>query len=285
MTIDLNENFYGINQITVGGGLNTLIGSTVNETLTGNADGTTEFVFDENSGRDLIKNFNFAEDKINVGNETITAVVLKESSVRLQIDGDDWLTLEDAQGKNFKINEFTAKVDKNIEYDDAANYFVATGNKATLTVADEAEIWLDGSHGKTFVGDIKTLDATTSDGKNILAGNDLDNTILAGKGDASLWGGNGGDDLLVGGKGQNLFFYCVGNGNDTVQGAHDGDGVILADVSLDQIASTKISADSVDINFRDGGSLHVEGNSDITYQLADGSKYSANHEQAVWMAK
>ena len=285
LTIDLSKNFYGINQVTVGGGLNTLIGSTANETLAGNANGTTEFVFDKGNGRDVIKNFNFAEDKINVGDETITAVILKENDVRLQIDGDGWITLEDAQGKNFRINDFTALVDKNIEYDDAANYFVATSKKATLTVAEEAEIWLDGSHGKTFIGDIKTLDATKSDGKNSLVGNEFDNVILAGKGDASLWGGNGGDDLLVGGNSQNLFFYCNGNGNDTISGANDGDGVILADVSLDQISGTKISAGSVDINFRDGGSLHVEGNSDVTYQLADGSSFSANQETMNWNPK
>ena len=81
LTIDLSKNFYGINQVTVGGGLNTLIGSTANETLTGNANGTTEFVFDKGNGRDVIKNFNFAEDKINVGDETITAVILKENDV------------------------------------------------------------------------------------------------------------------------------------------------------------------------------------------------------------
>ncbi|MBR4153467.1 MAG: hypothetical protein IKT98_10985 [Selenomonadaceae bacterium] len=65
----------------------------------------------------------------------------------------------------------------------------------------------------------------------------------------------------------------------------DGDGVILADISLDQIVGTKISADSVDINFKDGGSLHVEGNSDVTYQLADGSSFSANHETMNWHSK
>jgi hypothetical protein len=284
LTIDLNKNFYGINQITVGGGLNTLVASSTNETLTGNEDGTTEFVFGENSGRDLIENFNFEEDKLNVGNETITAVVLKESNVRLQIDGDDWLTLEDAQGKNFKINEFTAKVDKNIEYDDAANFYVATAKKATMTVAKEAEIWLDGSHGKTFVGNIKTLDATNSNGKNILAGNDLDNTICAGKNDASLWGGNGGNDLLVGGSGQNMFFYAYGNGNDTINGTNSGDVVYLAGVTFDQIASTEIAQGSVTINFTDGGKLNVAGSNAVEFAL-EGATYLADHSTGTWQKK
>ena len=106
--------------------------------------------------------------------------------------GDDWITLENAQGKTFRINEFVAQVDENISYDDAANYFLATAKNASVTVGEEAEIWLDGSldgsHGKSFIGNIKTLDATTFDGKNTLAGNALDNVISAGAGDASLWG-------------------------------------------------------------------------------------------------
>ena len=146
-----------------------------------------------------------------------------------------------------------------------------------MTVEDEAEIWLDGSHGKIFVGNIRILDATNSDGKNTLAGNDLDNTISAGKGDASLWGGNG-DDLLIGGEGQNLFFYT--DGNDTIQGANDGDAVILSTATLEQISGTSITANGAAINFKDGGSLQINGSADITYQLADGSKYSANHQNS-----
>ena len=152
--------------------------------------------------------------------------------------------------------------------DAAANYFVATERNASLTVGEDAEIWLDGSHGKTS-----------------LAGNDLDNTILAGNGDSSLWGGSLGDDLLVGGSGKNTFFYLQGNGFDTIAGAHDGDEVILSIVTLDQISGTSITADAVSINFTDGGSLQINSNANVTYQLADGSKYAANHAQAAWIAK
>ena len=285
LTVDLRENFYGINQVTLGGGQNTLISSSTNETLT-SSDGTTEFIFSKDSGRDVIQNFNFDDDKINVGTNAVTNVRINSAGgVRMEIGGNAVLTLDDAQGKNFKINEFTALVDENLTYDATANYFVATSNNATLTVNESAEIWLDGSHGKTFSGDIRTLDASTAQGKTSLAGNDLDNTIIAGNGDSSLWGGNGGDDLLVGGTGKNTFYYLQGNGSDTIAGAHDGDEVILSTVTLDQIASTSIAADSVSINFKDGGSLQVNSNANVTYQLADGSKYSANHEQATWIVK
>ncbi len=291
LTVDLTKNFYGINQITAGSGFNTLRGSSRRETLTGNSDGITEFIFGACGGRDVISNFNFDDDKINVGSDAVTDVRLNsDGDVRLQVGGgEDWLTIEDAQGKHFSINGFTAKVDNNIDFDDTANYFVATSRNATLTVGNDVEgdaiIWLDNParNGSVFKGDIRTLDAHDFDGRAELAGNDLNNTIYGGSGSNSLWGGNGGDDLLVGGAGKNTFFYT--NGNDTISGANDGDSVILSGVTLEQIAGTNITAGGVEINFKDGGSLQIDGTADVTYQLADGSKFSANHESHNWDSK
>ena len=59
----------------------------------------------------------------------------------------------------------------------------------------------------------------------------------------------------------------------------DGDNVILLDISLDQIIDANITADAVTIKLKDGGSLQINGSADVTYQLADGSKYSANQQQ------
>ncbi|MBR0060165.1 MAG: hypothetical protein IJP68_01670, partial [Selenomonadaceae bacterium] len=133
LTIDLSKNFNGINRVTVGGGLNTLISSTKNETLTSNSNGTTEFIFDAGAGHDVITNFNFDEDKISVGAAVSNVVLRNSGDVTIQL-GEEWITLEDAQGKSFKINEFVAQVDKNITYDDAANYFLATSKNASVTV-------------------------------------------------------------------------------------------------------------------------------------------------------
>ena len=131
LTVDLRENFNGINRVTVGGGLNTLISSSQNETLTGN--GTTEYIFDKGNGRDLIQNFNFDEDKINVGTNAVTNVRIdKAGGVRMEIGYNGWLTLENAQGKNFKINNFVAIADENLTYNAEANYFAAKPSAAIL---------------------------------------------------------------------------------------------------------------------------------------------------------
>ena len=117
-----------------------------------------------------------------------------------------------------------------------------------------------------------------------MAGNSLDNKIIAGEGNASLWGGNGGNDLLQGGAGQNNFYYVIGDGYDTINGINDGDIVNLA-VTLEMIASTNITADFAAINFTDGGSLRINGTADITCRLADGSEYSTDRTNSAWIAK
>ncbi|MBR0062370.1 MAG: calcium-binding protein, partial [Selenomonadaceae bacterium] len=195
--------FGGINQVTLGSGRGNLIGSASRETLaagtgaatinggagrdlligntSANKDGATEFFFEAGGGRDTISNFEFltdsnlmTADKISV-DSAVTNVVLKESGDVIIQTGNDWLTLENAQGNKFKINDLVATVDKNaLEFDGTTNYFLATGNKATLTVSedvgDEAIIWLGNQRGSQFVGDFRTIDASNSTAKTELAG-------------------------------------------------------------------------------------------------------------------
>lgn len=314
--------FEGITQVTAGGGYSSLIGSEANETLsagTGNTSiwsgggndsmvgmgdstdkkGRTTFFFLAGDGYDTIDNFTFLtpensssnlDDKIDItADNEVTNVRIAGNDVVVQINGsNDYLTLKEAVGKDFRINDRIAKVDQNIAYDGLANCYVASGG-SSLTVdssVDSAEIWLDNSRGTLFLGKIFTLDASAVKGNTSLVGNDFNNTIIAGQGDSSLWGGSSSsNDLLIGGKSQNTFFYFMDNGRDTIQGANNGDKVILDNISLDQIISTNITADAVFINFNDGGSLKVDGQSDVTYQLADGSKYSASYERLQWDSK
>ncbi|MBR4643002.1 MAG: hypothetical protein IKO74_09870, partial [Selenomonadaceae bacterium] len=167
------------------------------------------------------------------------------------------------------------------------------GTKATLTVGKglgDVEVWLSDDsleyHGTMYDGGFAVLDASQADGSNILAGNELNNSIIGGTGSNSLWGGYSSEsDTLVGGAGQNTFFYGAGNGRDKIQNAHAGDEIILDDITLDQIAEANITAGGVILNFTDGGSLTIDGTADVTYQLADGSRYSADHATHDWVQK
>ena len=228
-------------------------------------------------------------------NSAITDVFLRGDDVGIRVDGGkEFLMLEGAQGKSFRLNDdLIAKVDTNVEFDGYTNYYVGIGARASLTVgkgAGNVEVWLSDDsldyHGTIYDGNFAVLDASQSDGSNILAGNELSNVIIGGSGENSLWGGYGSEsDTLIGGAGQNTFFYGAGNGNDNVQNAHDGDIISLEDITLDQISDANITSGGVIFKFTDGGSLTVDGTADVTYQLADGSKYSANHEQMAWEDK
>ena len=318
---DEDVELYGIDKLQGGDRSSTLIGNDGNNTLVagkgqtsiqsgaghdklfGNTDAdknVATFYYMPGDGRDSIENFDFmtnaqdvTADKVQLDdNSAVTDVFLRGDDVMLKVnDANGFLMLEDAQGKSFRLNDdLIAKVDTNVEFDSFSNCFVAIGTRATLTVSKglgNVEVWLSDNsleyHGTMYDGNFKVLDASQSDGSNILAGNELNNSILGGAGNDSLWGGyTSSDDTLVGGSGHNTFFYLQGNGRDVIQNAHDGDNIILDDITLDQIAEANITTNGVVLNFTDSGSLTVTGTADVIYQLADGSKYSANHSTLEW---
>lgn len=302
--------FLGISQVTAGGGQSNLIGNDKNNTLTagtgstslsggkgndkliGNG-GNNKFYFYAGDGRDTISNFEFVSessttaDKINTGSSVNTFRRSGDNVVML-LDQNSYLTLENAVGKNFYLNDKIVKVDNNVVYDGIANYYYA-GSSSTLKVdanVTSAEIWLDNSHETQFNGKIRGLDASEVSGNTFLVGNQYNNTIIASQGNSTLWGGSSStDDLLIGNSSQNTFLYNYGNGKDKIQNTSDGDSILLSDISLDQIISTKIYSDSVFVRFNDGGTLRVAGSSDVTFTLADGANYSANHQTSSWQNK
>ena len=292
--------------ILAGSGEQSISGGVGQDKMFGNTDAdknVATFFYTPGDGRDSIENFDFMSDaqdttadkvKFN-DNSAITDVFLKGNDVGIRIDGGkEFLMLEGAQGKSFRLNDdLIAKVDTNAEFDGYTNFYVGIGSKATLTVgkgAGDVEVWLSDDsldyHGTRYDGNFAILDASQSDGNNILAGNGLSNVITGGSGSNSVWGGYGSEsDTLIGGAGQNTFFYGAGNGNDNIQNAHDGDIISLEDITLDQIADANITNGGVIFKFTDGGSLTVDGTADVTYQLADGSKHSANHATHDWDSK
>ena len=265
-----NATLYG------GGGKNVLVGSAENE----DRDGRVSFFVlgAENGARNTIQGFTFEDDVADKSLADVLEVGLKDKNYvsNVYIKGEDVVVdvsnsagtvtetaiVEGAVGKNMAVSDRMAQVNTtSLTYDGDADFFVATGSNAAITIDNDnvtdAQIWLGNQSNKTFIGDIRTIDASEFDGRAELAGNDLNNTIMGGAGRNSLWGGNLGDDLLTGGSGANMFFYTNGNGNDTIQGVKEGDVVYLSAVTLENISSTDFASDSITINFNDGGKLKI----------------------------
>ena len=130
-----------------------------------------------------------------------------------------------------------------------------------------------------------TVDGRGKSQAEILIGADnSNNQIYAGGSGSSLWGGVGGNDTLTGSSGYTEFFYAVGGGSDVVQSSNSTDLINLASVSLSQITEVSVEIGQVNINFVDGGNLKVNGESNVRYQVAEGT-YSVNQYTKQWSAR
>ena len=118
----------------------------------------------------------------------------------------------------------------------------------------------------------------------MIGGDNADNQMYAGEGASSLWGGNGGNDVMIGGEGYTEFVYAIGSGNDVVQNSVESDMINLLGVSLEQITNVDVNIGEVNINFVDGGSLKVEGNTGVGYKLGD-VVYTVNQSTGEWSTK
>ena len=94
------------------------------------------------------------------------------------------------------------------------------GMTLKITGATNSDVWLDGINPLT--GETNpygnaaavVLDASEMTDAHFLAGNALDNSIVAGTAGSSMWGGTGGNDTLQGGAGFDSFWYTFGGGQD-----------------------------------------------------------------------
>lgn len=311
---------HNISQVALGSGNSTLLGASNtsntliagtgngsiwsdsgNDLMVGNTDedktGETTFFYNTGDGRDTISNFDFMENARDAQSDMITLGSVNDvSNVYLTNDGDvviafndgtnDLLTIEDAEGKNFRLNDLVLKVDDVIEYDGYTDCYIGGKDNSTLSVgADmgDVEIWLNDEKGTLYLGGITVIDASEADGSNTLFGDGANNLIIGGTGTNSIWGAAG-NDTLTGGTGQNTFFFMAGDGNDTIYGAHDGDIVDLGELSTSQLTAGNITASGVSLELSDGSKLEVQSNAAIEYRTADGT-YTADHSTGQWNRK
>ena len=115
---------------------------------------------------------------------------------------------------------------------------------------------------------ILTLDATQLTNALILAGNNNSNVIKSGSNGASLWGGESGDDILIGGNGRDVFWYTSGNGNDIVQNFTGGTSSTSDVLTItDNNFSINRADDKLTFTMADEGTLSVSVGSDVNQAI------------------
>lgn len=171
----------------------------------------------------------------------------------------------------------------------------AGGKKADtvkVTGNDDAAIWLGHEYGGYTFKDIEAVDASATTGDVIIWGSESDDTLTAGKGSSTLFGGFGGNDLLKGNSsGETLFYFGKNGGKDTITGGSNStDVVMLYDVSGSDINYTKTAeaSTSSDLNLvlNDGSTLTIKSvSSNVrTFQIADGSKWTWDTSKKTFVA-
>ena len=132
---------------------------------------------------------------------------------------------------------------------------------------------------------INNIDASPNGGTMIIAANRQANSIKAGIGQTSLWGGFGSaEDTLLSGGGQTMFWYGMSDGNDYIFTAHEYDTINFYDVNLNDVTALEINDKSFWIQFRTGNILRVNDNGGLTpkLQAADGNSYAYNRVTGTW---
>lgn len=182
-------------------------------------------------------------------------------------------------------------------YDGETNAFFGSTsrNNDTLKVdgsLTNVNIWLkDRNFDTNYYNGVRAIDASSlADTRATLVGDSINNNIItAGASGAidSLWGAGGQSNTLIGGEGEDTFFYFKSVGytdndgvhhgsNDVIQNAGTNDLVWLYDVTLNDISadttSQGIVSGRVTVGLNDGSALTVTtSSSEVNFRISDGN--------------
>jgi Ca2+-binding RTX toxin-like protein len=196
------------NVIRGGGGSDTLVGGGGNDTLYGGT-GDDKYVFDANSGSDVVDNRDGGFDGVFFTNG------ITRERLTFGRDGDDLLIFVDAASTP------SVRVIQHFLGGDAAIDYVQPDGGYYLTTAEINQIVAGGSTGGQFDQVIQG----TAAGEQLVGGTGKD--LIEGLGGADTLFGMGGDDTLRGGDGTDYLSggngSGTGSGNDTLEGGAGND--------------------------------------------------------------
>ena len=139
------------------------------------------------------------------------------------------------------------------------NTLVVTGDYADDIWLSETNV-LSGATSEFANSSATNIDASQSTSNLIFAGNDNNNSIVAGSGGSSLWGGAGGNDTLVGGSGSDMFWYMLGNGEDVITNFTSNDTLNVLNGGVAQLTREN---GMIDLLMNDGATLHLNTDSNV----------------------
>lgn len=197
------------------------------------------------AGSDTVKN---ASGLLGFGDDAIALYVEDDTNLKFVLSSgltasikSDNVKFDSVKGEvaNVKVN--VAGTTKNYQLiaagnaaavDDEATVVYGLGQSSVSVASGESSTVIDLSNHNHF-GDTQTytninyINASASDGDDILIGGESATTIQAGKGNSSIFGIGAKADSLVGGEGKDTFFYGAGYGNDSIANYSNGDEIVF----------------------------------------------------------
>jgi hypothetical protein len=175
-----------------------------------------------------------------------------------------------------------------------------TANKLILSSDDSTTVDLTngkltglGINDSHYYKNVQVIDATATDGDNVLVGGSEKTTLIAGTGESSLWGGSSKADLLVGNTAaSDVYFYGANDGNDSISGYTYSEDVkdVVNIMNADQFTGVKRDSvtGAVKVSFKNGATTEKLTVSTTATNAADvDNKYAftTNNGEAVAVAK
>ena len=220
------------NNIIGGSGDNTIDGGDKNDTLTG-GDGADVFIYSENSGNDVITDYNADEDKVKITNGAISKVTVDNDNVIIYV-GENKLTIKNGR----KQEDITIINEKGIEsiYSVNETYSLnAEGTAIKLLEGYEEESF--NAANLTDYAKLKTIDGSAVTYGLEIIGNKIANKIIGTTEDDTLSGAKG-NDTLYGGDGADTFVYKTGDGKDVIQDYDEEDIIQITSGTISNIATS-----------------------------------------------
>ena len=260
-----NHIFAGVEGATLNGGKG-------NDKLYGNEySGVDLFVYEKNSGRDTIYNYNYyydESDRISLGSD----VTIKDAYVKKDKDSvikfkSGSITVDDARDVVFVQNGVETLLTEGVFLDKAASTAKTFGSfKGEINLNAYEDIKnVDASITKkaiTIEGDFEDNYLTGGNGKDEITGHDGKDTLLGGKGNDTLWGGSDED----------TFIYQAGSGTDYIMDYEDGELLQILDKKgkASTFKKAVFSEDTLTLTIKGGGKVIFSNvNTDTAFNIND----------------
>ncbi len=246
----------------------TIVGAGGNDTLEA-SDGADVFSYNVGDGNDVIYAFSADVDEINLGSDSYST---SRSGADFVVKvGSGSITLKNVVSNDITISSMPTGLSK-------------SGDKIIVNSSCNGNVWLTGFDVIAWVDTYEDLSAVEVDAsadtraERIIVGNEKSNGIRAGVNGSWMWGFVG-DDTLVGGAGEDMYWFGKGEGSDVIENCGAEDIVNFWTVNLEDMSGVSMdSNDNITFTLTDGNSLKINTTgTSTTFQLPNLTRWKFEH--------